>query len=81
MLRPLLLFLLGLLTAAPSAFATVQASFDRTTVTLGETVKLLIEVDAQINTRPDLQPLEQDFAGSRYSSQYAGSVGQWPALG
>ncbi|NJN47225.1 MAG: protein BatD [Candidatus Competibacteraceae bacterium] len=57
-----LLFILGLLAAIPSALATVQASFERTTVTQGETVTLLLEIDAQANDAGlDLTPLEQDF--------------------
>ncbi|MEE4376085.1 MAG: BatD family protein [Candidatus Competibacteraceae bacterium] len=60
-IRLWILFILTL-AASPSAFATVQASFDRTTVTLGETVRLLIEIDAQADdSGPNLQPLEQDF--------------------
>jgi len=60
-LWPWMLFILAL-TVSPSAFATAQASFDRTTVTLGETVRLLIEIDDQADDSGlDLQPLEQDF--------------------
>jgi hypothetical protein len=66
------LFIMGLLTATPLSAGTVQATFDRATITLGETVKLLIESDAQTrDIRPELKPLEQDFTilGTQVNTQ------------
>ncbi|HEY8907383.1 MAG TPA: BatD family protein, partial [Rhodoferax sp.] len=52
------------------ALATTTASLDRTQVALGDSVRLLLQTDANTDKQPDIGPLQQDFdvLGSSHGS-------------
>jgi hypothetical protein len=74
-----LIALIALLTGRVEAAA--RAFLDRTSVTLGETVTLNIELDRMSGVQPDLSPLEQNFRllGTSSSSQLQMINGQQTA--
>ncbi|WP_432695791.1 BatD family protein [Marinobacterium sp. YM272] len=56
-----LLAALLLLGAATTAFAEAQATLDRTQITALDNLTLTVEVDDQVDNRPDFSPLHRDF--------------------
>lgn len=56
---PCLGLLIGL--ALPAAAVAISARLEAESIRLGETVRLVLETDAQPETSPDLTPLQRDF--------------------
>lgn len=70
-MRVWLLILLALMSIAPRVDAAARAFLDRSSISLGETVTLNVELDGMTGAEPDLTPLSANFRllGTSSSSQ------------